>query len=69
MKNDRNSGFQAAPVKPSSFDIQLLGWVKARLRDVMIAAEVLHDVQFAAPWLDCQPPHSPSQQPNGHICC
>jgi hypothetical protein len=59
---DINTGFRVAPYKRASFNIHLLGWVKARLRDIVIAAEVLHDVQFAAPWLDHESPHPPSRQ-------
>jgi hypothetical protein len=63
MESDFNSSFKSATHKPASFKHQLLGWVKGRLRDILIAAEVLHDVQFAAPWLDCESAHSPSQKP------
>ena len=68
MESDLNTGFQVAPYKPASFNTHLLGWVKARLRDIVIAAEVLHDVQFAAPWLDQEPPHPPSRQSIRQTC-
>jgi hypothetical protein len=34
--------------KFSSFG--LLAWLKVRLADVMVAAQVLTDIQMAAPW-------------------
>jgi hypothetical protein len=63
MNSNLHSRCQAAPYKAASSDITLLGWMKATLRDILIAAEVLPDVQFAAPWRDCQSSQSPIKQP------
>jgi hypothetical protein len=55
MSTDSHSGCQVGPYKPASFNTHLIRWLKARFRDVMIVAEVLHDVQYAAPWDDQHP--------------
>jgi hypothetical protein len=52
MRSDFHCGCPDATHKPASF--ALLGWMKARFRDVMIVAEVLHEVRWAAPWDDSQ---------------
>jgi hypothetical protein len=68
MENDINPSFSIPPHKPASLKNRLLGWVKAWLQDIMIAAEVLHEAQFSAPWRDCQSPHSPNQEPSRRSC-
>jgi hypothetical protein len=69
MKTDFKTLFQIADHKPDSFKHRALGWVRARWRDIMIAAEVLHEAQFAAPWRDPQHPHRPNQQLRKVSCC
>jgi len=68
MENNLNPSFPIIPHKAASLKKHLPGWVKAWLRDIMIAAEFLHKTQFSAPWRDCQSPHSPNQEPNGRSC-
>jgi len=55
MDSDLHSGFPGAS--------HLLGWTKARFREVMTAAEALHDFHWAAPWDASQSPQSVEQKP------
>ena len=50
MSHDLQSSSAATTHKRSSSTLPLLGWMKAGFADVMVAAEVLHDVQWTAPW-------------------
>jgi hypothetical protein len=68
MENDLNPSFRITPHKPASLKNRLIAWVKAWSRDIMIAAEVLHEAQFSAPWRDCQSPRSPNQRPTRQSC-
>lgn len=54
MNSDLCSDCQAAPYGPASLNIHLVGWMKARFRDLIIAGDVLHEMQWAAPWRDPQ---------------
>jgi hypothetical protein len=54
MNNARNSGHQASLRWAAALGISLARWMRARFLDLVIAGEVLHDVQWAAPWRDCQ---------------
>ena len=58
MNSDLHSGFSGN--KPAS---HLLGWTKARFREVMTTAEALHDFHWAAPWDASQSPQSAEHQP------
>jgi hypothetical protein len=60
MSTDLHASSPRATHKRTSSTVSLLGWMKARFGDVMVTAEVLHDVQWAAPWDDAQSaPHHP----------
>jgi hypothetical protein len=59
MRGDLHSGVSGPNHKHTSFVIPPLGWVMAWVRDVMIVAEVLHDIRWAAPW--DQSPSAPSR--------
>ncbi|MEO8300828.1 MAG: hypothetical protein ABI608_03490 [Rhizomicrobium sp.] len=50
MSSDLHPGSPGTTHKPASFISHLLGWLKAGHRDVMIAADVLHEKQWTAPW-------------------
>ena len=52
MSTDLQPSLSCVTHKRVSFVTLLLGWMKARFGDVMLAAEVLHDIQWAAPWDD-----------------
>lgn len=52
MSSDPQSGFQAPFYKSALSGLPPLGWLKTRVRDVMVAAEVLHHAQWDAPWRD-----------------
>jgi hypothetical protein len=54
MSTDPHSSSSCVTHKRTSSTVPLLGWMKARLGDVMVTAEVLHDVQWAAPWDNAQ---------------
>ncbi len=54
--------------KRASFAKLSFAWLSARFRDVMIAAEVLHDIQWAAPWDDSQSAASGCRQPETAAC-
>jgi len=60
MSSDYHPGSPGTTHKPISSITRLPGWMKARFLDVMVVAEVLHDVRWAAPWDDARSPHSPS---------
>jgi hypothetical protein len=62
MSSDVHYSVPCATHKRASFGIPPFGWLAARFREVMIAAEVLHDIQWAAPWDHSQPPPSRSEQ-------
>ena len=50
MSSDLHPFYAGPTHKPASFIGNLLGWVKARHGDLMVAAKVLHKVQWSAPW-------------------
>ena len=50
MRNDIHSNSPGTTHKPGSFILHPLGWMKARFRDIMVVAEVMHEVQWTAPW-------------------
>ena len=54
MRHDLQPGSACPTHKQSSLALPLLGWMKARFGDVMVTAEVLHDVQWVAPWDNAQ---------------
>jgi hypothetical protein len=60
MNSDLHPGCPGVTYKPTSFIPRLRGWMKARLRDLMIVADVMHEVQWSAPWDDCEPAQSSS---------
>jgi hypothetical protein len=62
MNSDVHSSVPRATHKRASFAISPFGWLAARFRDVMMAAKVLHDIQWAAPWDHSQSPPSRSGQ-------
>ena len=47
MNSNLHPGPAGTIYKPT---FPVLGWVKARLADVMVAAEVLHEARWSAPW-------------------
>ena len=61
MSSDCHPGSPGTTYKPTSSITRLPGWMKARFLDVMVVAEVLHDVRWAAPWDDARSPHSSSE--------
>jgi hypothetical protein len=63
MSSDAHSSASSTIHKRGSFATLPLAWLSARFRDIMIAAEVLHDIQWAAPWDDSQSPASGCRQP------
>lgn len=66
MRGDMHSGVSGPNHKHTSFVIPPLGWVMAWVRDVMIVAEVLHDIRWAAPW--DQSPSAPSRKRTVQNC-
>jgi hypothetical protein len=58
MSSDLHSGFPDATCKPV-LRPHLLGWVKARFRDIMTVADVLHDLRWTAPWDEAPSPTHP----------
>jgi|GEM_PF-6513738 len=50
MNSDLHPGYPSTTYKPASFISNPLGWAKARFRDLMVTADVLHEIQWAAPW-------------------
>jgi len=42
MSSDYHPGSADTTYKPTSFITRLPGWMKARFREVMVVAEVLH---------------------------
>jgi hypothetical protein len=60
MRSDRQTGHPDTTHKPASF--APLGWLKARLQDVKVVADVLHEAQWAAPWDDSQSSSGPRQR-------
>jgi len=52
MSSDYHPGSPGTTHKPTSSITRLPEWMKARFLDVMVVAEVLHDVRWAAPWDD-----------------
>jgi hypothetical protein len=65
MSSDLHSSVPRLTHKQASFVIRPLGWLMARVRDLMVTAEVLHDIQWAAPW-DPSPP-APSRNKSSEI--
>ena len=60
MSSDLHSSYPSPIYKPASFIGNLLEWAKARHRDVMVAADVLHEIQWSTPWDDTRPVSPPS---------
>jgi hypothetical protein len=56
MNCDVHSSIPRVTHKRASFATLAFGWLAARFRDVTVAADVLHDIQWAAPWDDGQSP-------------
>ena len=58
MSSDYHPDSPGTTHKPTSSITRLPGWIKARFRDAMVVAEVLHDLRWAAPWDDARSPYS-----------
>ena len=68
MSSDIHPSASCTNHKRASFATLSFGWLSARFRDVMVAAEVLHDIQWAAPWDDAQSPPSRCDQSESVAC-
>ena len=52
MRSNLHPGQPGPTHKPASFIGNVLEWVKARQRDLMVTADALHEIQWDAPWDD-----------------
>jgi len=57
MTGDLHPAFPCGSYKPSSFIARLRGWMTARFQDLVLVANAMHRVQWAAPWDESEPPH------------
>lgn len=62
MSSELHPSHPSPTYKPASFIGNALGWVKARQRDLMVAATVLHEIQWAAPWDEPESPKARSRR-------